>query len=123
MENMRNLLNVRSERELYPDYTAELEELNNHGLTVDLLHKIIHKHRENSLYNKKLYKRYEAVKEGVAIFKRKPRYSDEPDAINNHIANDFFSEIVDFKTGYFAGTPVKYGYSQTEEAEKVTGSC
>lgn len=121
MENMRNLLNVRSERELYPDYTAELEELNNHGLTVDLLHKIIHKHRENSLYNKKLYKRYEAVKEGVAIFKRKPRYSDEPDAINNHIANDFFSEIVDFKTGYFAGTPVKYGYSQTEEAEKVTG--
>ena len=55
----------------------------------------------------------------LPIFKRKPRFSD--DVINNKINNDFFSEIVDFKTGYFAGEPISYGYSKGEEAESVTG--
>lgn len=45
------------------------------------------------------------------------RYNDNENVINNKIANDFFSEIVDFKTGYFAGKAIAYSYSQTDESE------
>ena len=37
----------------------------------------------------------------LPIFKRRPAFK-EGNQINNKINNDFFSEIVDFKTGYFA---------------------
>ena len=56
----------------------------------------------------------------MPIFDREPRY-DEADPINNKINNDFFGEIIDFKTGYFAGTPISYSYDGTTEAEEVTG--
>ena len=71
--NMINPGTVRSKKQLYPDYTAEIEEINKNGISVSLLYKIIHKHRGNSLYNKKLYERYQALLEGVPIYSRKPR--------------------------------------------------
>lgn len=111
---------ARNLRQLYPDYTAECRELNENGFTLDLLYKIINKHRNNSKYNRKLYERYMTIDESVPIMKRKPRF-DEANPINNKINNDFFSEIVDFKTGYFAGRPIAYGYSKGEESEEVTG--
>ena len=111
---------ARNLRQLYPDYTAECRELNENGFTLDLLYKIINKHRNNSKYNRKLYERYMTIDESVPIMKRKLRF-DEANPINNKINNDFFSEIVDFKTGYFAGRPIAYGYSKGEEAEEVTG--
>ena len=120
--NMINPGTVRSKKQLYPDYTAEIEEINKNGISVSLLYKIIHKHRGNSLYNKKLYERYQALLECVPIYSRKPRYNDNENVINNKIANDFFSEIVDFKTGYFAGKAIAYSYSQTDESEEQTGS-
>ena len=110
----------RKIRELYPDYAAEVRELNENGFTLELLYKIIQKHKHNSKYNRKLYERYMTVDESVPIMQRKPRF-DETDPINNKINNDFFSEIVDFKTGYFAGKPIAYGYSKGEEAEETTG--
>lgn len=98
---------------------SEITELRKNGITVDLLYKIIQKHRFNSQYNKRLYGRYRTLENEVPIFNRVPRFDE--DSINNKINNDFFSEIVDFKTGYFAGEPISYGYSKGAEAEEATG--
>ena len=110
----------RKTKQLYPDLYAFVDEIDKNGITPELLWKIINKHRPNSIYNENLYKRYKTMEEAVPIFKREPRF-DEDKPINNKINNDFFSEIVDFKTGYFAGVPISYGYSKTDEAEEVTG--
>lgn len=112
---------TRSVTELLPSFTAELEEIREHGITTDLLNKILAKHQANREYNEKLYQRYVTVSEGVEIFSRQPRFEEETDAINNKVNNDFFGEIVDFKVGYFAGKPIAYGYSKTDEAEETTG--
>lgn len=117
---------MRKEWDLYPDYTAEIAALDEgaigaDGVDVKLLHRIINKHRYNSQYNKRLVDRYKALETGVPIMQRKPRFEDDPSAINNRINNDFFSEIIDFKVGYFAGMPIGYSYSRTEEARETTG--
>lgn len=112
----------RNRAQLYPDYTAELSELNKNGFTLDLLYKIIQKHKANSLYNRGLYDRYMTIDGAVPIMRRKPRF-DEAHPINNRIVNDFFSEIIDFKTGYFAGKPIAYGYNKGEEAEQSSGGA
>lgn len=106
--------------EFYPNLTAFVNEIEENGITAELLYKIIDRHRPNSLYNEYLFKRYTTMDGSVPIFNREPRF-EESDPINNKINNDFFSEIVDFKTGYFAGTPIVYGYSNNEEAEEMTG--
>ena len=111
---------VRTEMELVPKYTAELEEIRKNGITTELLYKIIQKHLPNSMYNRKLYERYMAIYGGVPIFDRQPRYEEE-NPINNRVNDDFFSEIVDFKVGYFAGEPISYSYSNTDESEQKTG--
>lgn len=111
---------ARLETQLVPKYTAEIEEIRKNGITKELLYKIIQKHQPNALYNKGLYDRYMTLQGSLPIHNRKPRY-DEENPINNKISNDFFSEIVDFKTGYFAGKPITYGYSKNDEAEEVTG--
>ena len=114
---------VRSKKEKYPDYTAEIEELEKGGITDALLRRIIQKHRHNATYNKMLIDRYEVLAEGVPIFERTPRFGDSSDAINHKLNNDFFSEIIDFKTGYFAGNPIGYSYSDTEESQEDTGDA
>lgn len=110
----------RNLNQLYPDYTAECRELNENGFSLELLYKIINKHKDNSTYNRKLYERYMTVDGSVPIMKRTPRFK-EAKPINNKINNDFFGEIVDFKTGYFAGKPIAYGYNKGKEAEETTG--
>ena len=109
----------RKDIEQYPNFTAEINEINKNGISEKIIYKIINKHRYNSRYNKNLYNRYMTLKNEVPIFKREPHFNQ--DSINNKINNDFFSEIIDFKTGYFAGTPISYGYSKGEEAEEATG--
>lgn len=111
---------ARKEIEKYQDFTAFIDIIEKDGISPQLLSKIITRHRPNSKYNENLYRRYQTTDGGVPIFRREPRYG-EADPINNKVNNDFFSEIVDFKTGYFAGKPISYGYSSNEEAEKVTG--
>jgi SPP1 family phage portal protein len=110
---------MRTSKELYPDYTAEIEELDKNGITDELLRRIIRKHRYNALYNKKLDDRYKVIKEGLPILNRKSRFDDDP--INNQINNNFFGEIIDFTTGYFAGSPISYSYCKTDESEEMTG--
>lgn len=112
---------VRNEIQLLPEFTAELEEIRNNGISVTLLQKIIEKHSYNADYNKRLYKRYMAIFEGVPINNRLPFYEEEEKPINNRVSNDFFGEIIDFKVGYFAGEPISYSYSDTDEAEETTG--
>lgn len=112
---------IRTEYQLYPTFTAELQEIREHGITTELLHKIIQKHVNNANYNRHLYNRYRAIDGGVPIFGRQLRYEEEENPINNKVNNDFFSEINDFKTGYFAGEPISYTYSSTDESEEVTG--
>lgn len=111
---------VRQEYQLLPEFSAELEEIREKGISSELLSKIITKHSSNANYNKQLYKRYMGIQEGVPIYSRQPRYEEE-NPINNKVSNDFFSEIVDFKVGYFAGEPFSYSYSDTDEAEDTTG--
>lgn len=111
---------ARKKNQLYPDFTAFIDEIEQNGITPLLISKIIERHRPNSRYNEALFNRYNTMDGSLPIFKRKPRF-DENKPINNKINNDFFSEIVDFKTGYFAGKPISYSYSTTDEAEEVTG--
>lgn len=112
---------ARKASELYPDWTAEIAEIEQNGISETLLRRIIKKHRENALYNKKLYERYEAIDKAVPIFTREPRFEEETKPINNKLNNDFFGEIIDFKTGYFAGKPIAYSYSDTQESKDDTG--
>lgn len=114
---------MRKKIEKYPDYTAEIEAIEQGGITDKLINRIIDKHRHNAARSKELIERYEALQEGVPIFDRKPRFEDGGDAINHKLNNDFFSEIVDFKTGYFAGNPIAYAYSNTDEALEDTGDA
>lgn len=113
----------RTSNQKYPDYTAEIEVIEKDGITDALLRRIIEKHRNNAKCNKELIERYEALENGVPIFERTPRFGDGEDVINHRINNDFFSEIVDFKTGYFAGNPIGYSYSDTEESLEDTGDA
>lgn len=111
---------VRNELQLLPSFDAELEEVRKSGISANLLYKIIQKHMPNAEYNRQLFKRYMAISGGVPIFFREPRYEEE-NPINNKVNNDFLGEIVDFKVGYFAGEPISYSYSNTDEAEEKTG--
>ena len=118
---MKRALSVRTEKELLPSFYEFIDEIDTNGISAELLYKIIQKHRPNANYNRALYQRYMAINGGVPIFDRMPRYEDDPNPINNKVNNDFFGEIVDFSTGYFAGEPISYSYSRTGEAEAVTG--
>ena len=117
---MENQAMLRGINEQYPDYTAEIEAINKEGVTVALLQRIINKHRPNMLRSKSLYNRYQALNGCVPIFNREPRFNDSADVINNKVNNDYFSEIIDFKVGYFAGVPISYSYSDTLETVQFT---
>lgn len=113
---------ARGINELYPDYTAELRELKTNGFSLDLLYQILRRHKQNSQYNRKLYERYMATDNAVPIMKRKPRFNEHK-PINNKMNHDFMGEIVNFKTGYFAGKPIAYGYNSGDEAEETSGGA
>lgn len=119
---------MRRSIDLYPDFSAEINALDEltdadkaDGIDVKLIYKIINKHKYNALYNRNLMKRYQTLADGVPIFGRIKRFEDEDHPINNRVNNDFFSEIIDFKVGYFAGKPITYTYSNSEESKAMTG--
>ena len=114
---------MRTKAQKYPDFTAEIQAIEAGGITDELLNRIIRKHKPIAEHNRRLIDRYEVLEGGVPIFNRKPRFADGDDAINHKLNNDFFSEIVDFKTGYFAGNPIAYSYADTMEAMEDTGDA
>lgn len=68
----------------------------------------------------KLYNRYKNLKiNGVPIYQRKYYIAGEEqtDKINNKIGNDFFSEIIDMKTGFIAGVPIIYSLDKDNYSE------
>lgn len=114
----------RTKMQRYPDYTAYIDAIEKDGIKDALLNRIIEKHQYCADFNRRLIERYEALADGVPIFDRQPRFDESGDEVINHkINNDFFGEIIDFKTGYFAGNPIAYSYSDTKEALEETGEA
>lgn len=114
---------VMIDTHVYPDYQAMIEAIDKGGITDDLLRRIVQKHAYSAQNSKSLMARYAACMGGVPIFSRRPRFDGGEEVINNRINNDFFSEIIDFKTGYFAGNPISYSYANTAEALGNTGDA
>ena len=110
----------RAEHELYPDFQAEIDEIDAKGISDGLLNHIIEKHQANHLFNWNLHKRYQTLAGEVPIFEREPRFEEE-NPVNNTVNNDFMGEIVDFTTGFFAGKPAVYNYSDSTESQEDTG--
>ncbi len=88
---------ARSEHELYPDYTPEIEAIRKQGITESLLTHIIDKHKDNAQYNRNLYNRYMTLEGEVPIFNREPRFTIKavngkaPKQINNKINNEHYN--------------------------------
>ena len=105
--------------DLMKNYRAELRALDENGgvPTVEIIKKILQKHYPKRQHMMGLYDRYMCHEDGVPIFHRE--FIDES-AINNKINNDYFSELINTKVGYFAGAPFSYSYSQLAEEEEDT---
>lgn len=92
-------------------------------ITGELLAELIKDARARALVRIGLYERYKGSDEGVPIFNREfpiKNYSK----INSKLANDYFSDIIHTKVGYFAGKPVSYKYvkqnADTGDIEETT---
>ncbi len=105
----------------YPDYSAEIEEIEKNGITTELVNRIVERHQLNAYHTRYLWGRYNTLDIDVPIYTRMPRFEAEK-PINNKLANDFYGEIVDVEVGYFAGKPFSYTYSKTDESADDTGS-
>lgn len=119
----------------YPDYSAEIDAIEGSGITPELLERIIRRHQGCMNHMRGQYGRYRTEADKVPVFTREPRFSDSTvidaegnaqeleaeSAINNKVNNDFFSEIVDVKVGFFAGKPANYTYGDDYQAEEETG--
>lgn len=80
-------------------------------VTSEIIRDLIDGHAKRRAEMIRLYERYRADACGVPIFQRQvPDY----EAINNKLNNDFFSEIIDTKIGYFLGKPIVYDVPNEE---------
>ena len=80
----------------------------------DFIKFLIKGHEDESDRMSDLYQRYRASEDGVPIL---TRTFDDESKINNKLNNDYFSDIVDTKVGYFAGRPISYMFP--EEDQKI----
>lgn len=85
------------------DFQYELEQLKEGNREPEIIVSLIKKHEPRAAEMKAQYERYKTKE--VPIYDRE---LSDPMRISNSINNDFVSEIVDTKVGYFAGTPVAY---------------
>lgn len=95
-----------------PDYTDEIIALDNGEDHRKVLLKLIEKHKPQRLRMLTNYQRYKTDATGIPVFHRE---FERDVTIDNRINNDYFSEIVDIKTGYFAGKPATYAYDKQEQ--------
>ena len=86
------------------DTILELIKLNGR-VTSQIITDLIDDNSTRATVMEALYDRYKTETDGVPIF---DRYYDDTAKINRQLNNDFFSEIVDTKTGYLAGVPIVY---------------
>ena len=94
------------------DFTSEIFRLREEGPTSDIFKSILKKFAPRQAKMIQLNERYKASGAGVPIF---DRFFKDGSKVNNKVNNDFFSEIVDIKTGYFAGSPFSYLYDRNRE--------
>ena len=94
------------------NYAYELERLEKGDRSPELIKKIITKHKSKAEKMKDFYERYTIEKLPILT-----RTVEDPMAINSKINNDFFSEIIDIRTGYFAGNEVSYIVNTEAEKE------
>lgn len=97
------------------DYTAEIQNLRKYGPTNELIKTIIQKFLPRRMEMYRLYARYKTQVEGLPIMRRR---LEDLQKVNNQVNDDFFSEIIDIKTGYFAGRPISYSYAKDAEGFK-----
>lgn len=102
---------------MLPDFSYEIERIQQGGITPDLVKRILKKFEPRQTEMMGLYLRYLADRRGVPIFRRR---LDDNRKVNNMLANDYLGEIVDMKTGYFAGNPISYNYSKDVEGYKAS---
>ena len=94
-----------------PDFTDLILDMRQDPTDADTILKIIETHKQQRSRMLHNYRRYKTDVTGVPIFSR----SFERDmTIDNRINNDYFSEVVDIKTGYFAGKTAAYSYDKNE---------
>lgn len=94
-----------------PDYTEEIVALKKGEDLRKVILKLIEKHKPQRIRMLNNYQRYKTDVSGVPIFHR----TFERDVtIDNRINNDYYSEIVDMKTGYFAGKVAAYSYDKKQ---------
>lgn len=86
-------------------------------ITGQMIADIISEIKPRSLEMKGLYERYKGTKIGVPIHQRVFPI-DNISKINNKLANDFFSDIINTKIGYFAGKPITYKYQGKTDIDK-----
>ena len=79
----------------------------NGEVTSQIITDLIDEHSGRYETMKSLYERYKASEAGVPIFTRSYSVTDDT-KINRKLNNDFFSEIIDTKVGYFMGIPAVY---------------
>lgn len=94
------------------NFAYELEQLEKGNRDPKLIERIIRKREERSEVIKKLYDRYTNRDSPI-----KHRAVENPLEINHQINVDYFSEIVDIKTGYFAGNEINYKVNKEAEEE------
>jgi SPP1 family phage portal protein len=84
---------------------------NKNEVNHDIIEAIIEEHKTERQRTLNAYERYKASAEGVPIFNR--TFENE-DKVNNKLNNDFVGEIVDTKTGYMFGVPIKYTQAEKD---------
>lgn len=92
--------------EFFPDYSAEIEAIEEEGITPGIIKSLLQKHAPKAEDMLRKYNRYRGTITGVPIYQRELPTGQEV-KVNNKLNNDFFSEIVDTKVGYGFGNPVK----------------
>ena len=85
-------------------------------VTSQIIRDLISDHSEDRARLVGLYERYKGSKHGVPILTRQ---FEDRNKVNNKINNDFFSEIIDIKVGYFAGEPISYNLPKESEQRQV----
>lgn len=94
-----------------PDYTDLIITLKDGASHQDIIPELLERHNGHRNRMLRNQKRYQTDRTGVPIFARKLERDVTTD---NRINFDYFSEIVDIKTGYFAGKAASYSYDNSE---------
>ena len=95
------------------DYIQKaLDRLMSENVNSDIIKELIDGHADDRKRMAKLHERYKATKKGVPVLTRE---FEDFSKINNKLNNDFFSDIIDTKVGYFAGRPISLMMEEMDE--------